>query len=582
VRPAIAGLTSSGGPGIQVQQLKSLTIDTAAPPAFSSGPSSRIDVHLPAAPGAWSIAATVDVGTTIQQTIAGIPLQIPISVEVTVRVDGIQIDAPLDFDMSVPQRPRVAGAGTPQVAMQLSISSTDPLVGPLAGAISQALDPVIRLALSQAPQLVASQLGTSLQGLNDPPWGNPGPGVAPVAAPVDLEQVALGISTEIQRVHFPFGTTMLPVKFDQPGYGNGSPIDYTDYGDSDIWTGSYLMSEAMRWDLTGDPRALAGATRALDGLEADLDVGGPSNGLLARCAIPLSSPFISVINGGSDYYTGVHDGVALGGFSEISRDQNIGAMLGCAQAFLRVPQLRAVAGRCMTRIVTYLVANDWIAYHHNSGVLSAEFTPAADVMWAFMSCAALADAATWGPYHDANRDLARIMWFPVWISSRDLNEFYKYNLMHETIALLVSTEADPVLYREDLKVIEIGHDTVSTHGNPWFDAVYGMAVPTAAPAMGPLVERELQRWTLRDRRCAPTNLLADPTIPKVLIPATASSAAQWMATEPVPIEKRPHGDFLWQQSPFQIDGGISDPQLQEPGVDLVLPYWTARAYGMIR
>ena len=54
-----------------------------------------------------------------------------------------------------------------------------------------------------------------------------------------------------------------------------------------------------------------------------------------------------------------------------------------------------------------------------------------------------------------------------------------------------------------------------------------------------------------------------------------------VAVYPIPIEKRPPTDFLWQRSPFELDGGC-DPRQQYPGVDLLLPYWAARASGMIR
>ena len=82
--------------------------------------------------------------------------------------------------------------------------------------------------------------------------------------------------------------------------------------DSAIWTGSYLAGEAIRWELTQDPRALAGARRALDGLWACLVAADPQGGLLGRCVVPLSSPFIKDIQGNGDYYAGVHNGVPIG------------------------------------------------------------------------------------------------------------------------------------------------------------------------------------------------------------------------------------------------------------------------------
>lgn len=73
---------------------------------------------------------------------------------------------------------------------------------------------------------------------------------------------------------------------------------------------------------------------------------------------------------------------------------------------------------------------------------------------------------------------------------------------------------------------------------------------------------------------------ADPSIAKALYSSPLMRGQpSWIAVHPVPIERRPCVDFLWQQNPFHLDGG-GDPQHQQPGVDLLLPYWLGRAYGL--
>src|SRR5439155_21449822 len=96
------------------------------------------------------------------------------------------------------------------------------------------------------------------------------------------------ISDDTPRDHLPYDT-LIPALFDQPGYGHGNVTAYTDFGDSAIWTGHYLMAEALRYDLTQDPRALDRARRAVSGLRACLDVAGPGDGHLARCAVPVGT-----------------------------------------------------------------------------------------------------------------------------------------------------------------------------------------------------------------------------------------------------------------------------------------------------
>ena len=53
-----------------------------------------------------------------------------------------------------------------------------------------------------------------------------------------------------------------------------------------------------------------------------------------------------------------------------------------------------------------------------------------------------------------------------------------------------------------------------------------------------------------------------------------------VAKFPIVVDHRISTDFLWQRSPFDLDAG-GDPHEQAPGVDMVLPYWMARQYGLV-
>jgi len=47
---------------------------------------------------------------------------------------------------------------------------------------------------------------------------------------------------------------------------------------------------------------------------------------------------------------------------------------------------------------------------------------------------------------------------------------------------------------------------------------------------------------------------------------------------PLPVLRRDRGqDFLWQRSPYQLDGGAS-PNDEPPGIDFLCPYWMVRYY----
>jgi uncharacterized protein (TIGR03437 family) len=49
--------------------------------------------------------------------------------------------------------------------------------------------------------------------------------------------------------------------------------------------------------------------------------------------------------------------------------------------------------------------------------------------------------------------------------------------------------------------------------------------------------------------------------------------------EVIPVSERVQTDFLWQRSPFLLYGG-GEGKIEAPGIDLILPYWMGRYYGM--
>jgi hypothetical protein len=575
---AFQGMTSSAG---VVTGVQSIVVDTTATPAFGlTGSPTRLEIQLPGASGAWSIAATLDLSLGVSTSVLGVPVSASVPGEVSVDVQGISISAPVDFDMSDPRRPVATKIGAPAIAMRVSITSPQPLIQQAAGPLGTLIGNVLQGALLGAGMLAPSQLQATIASLNVAPWGRGGPGALPVAAPIDLAARAADISDEMQRVHMPF-EMVLEVRFDQPGYGNGSPIGYDDFGDSAIWTGSFLAGEAMRLDVTQDARALAACARALDGLTACLDAADPQGGLLARTTIPLSSTFSAQLAGWTDYYTGVHNGVPIGAIGQVSRDQYLGALMGITQAMLRAPPLRADAARLVGRMVRYIDAQGWIVCEHNTGIPSAVMVSSPELIWAFLSAGNVADRAGLGSLHDANLALPRVEWLSAWTSSRDeWPDYFKFNLFHEVLMTELACEADPALYREHLKGLEITRDVIGHHENAWFDAVYAIAVPSAAPALAAQIETELQRCALRGMRDFTATNSADPTIAQAPNPDTTPGAPPTVAAFPIPIEKRRTNDFLWQSSPFILDQ-TGDPHLQLPGEDVTLPYWAARAFGFI-
>ncbi|MHC4391929.1 MAG: hypothetical protein ACYS22_11525 [Planctomycetota bacterium] len=589
IRTQLTGLTASNG--AVVTSIRTLTLDIGAAPGLSSPDPSSVSLDVPAAPGAWGVTATLDVQVPIQTQVLGIPISTVIAGDLTAEIRNLRFVSDVVFDLTDPANPKPVGAVSPRVTFQLVLSSNTPLIQGLTGTLTQVLDPVIRAGLAVGGIYIQQQLTGMLQGVGGQTWGLGGPGIQPVQNPVNLEALALQVSDEIVATHTPFGTVVDAV-FDQPTYGSGNVVRYGGYGDSAIWTGHYLMAEALRFDVTGDPRARAAAEKVFEGLRKSIDVSA-YDGQLSRCVIPVSSPQITSIQNGLDYSVGLVDGIAYGCEGNISRDQYLGCVMGMVQSFLRVPSLRDRARVLINRMIDYLNRNEWIAYQHD-GVTPARglFAQTPHVVWAMIKAANLVDPNRWGGLHAQYRGLSEIGWFTAWASNFEVHSsYYKFNLGHATAVIQASCETDPTLYRDYVRTLETTRDAVGHHMNGWFDSVYAFLVPARAQIFGPVVESELQHWALRSRRRQPVDLTNDPAI--IAVPYTSSllstnsvagatSGAQTIqvALHPIPIEKRGYTDFVWQRGPFGLTGH-GNPTHQTPGVDLVLPYWLGRSYGFL-
>lgn len=207
----------------------------------------------------------------------------------------------------------------------------------------------------------------------------------------------------------------------------------------------------------------------------------------------------------------------------------------------------------------------------------------------------LADRLRWGSYWSEELAAMGPLLAPEYLLAIESpnNSYYNFNLNHLTNFNVIREEPDPSV-REYLKrefaIIDAStRDDVNAH----FEAITFALTGERARLRRSIAH--LGDWIAyrnstadphnsarcgTDLRCVPQDLVdfhqrTPAGSQEVDIPG--SSTTMRSAT-PLLVEMRaPQQDFLWQRSPYQLDGGY-DPQDEEPGVDFLLPYWMLRYY----
>ncbi len=571
----LQGMVGKGGSGFAVGSVTLTGHTLADPPAFSasSGASERLSLALPAAPTGWEL----DLEVGLDASLFGGSATITQTIDVAVAIRGLRVEQSVEVDTSDPLRPAILHFGAPQIALQLDVSSSHFLAGPLLSTVRPLLDAFVRDELDALVVDLTAQLG-ALSASPGPALGlggNPTPFTGPR---VDLESLAVAVETALLRDNF-FAGMVFEANLDDPAYGSGNVQAYWGQGDSAFWTGHFLAALAYRAKVAPDPALEARADEILTALTRCLDVS--PQGQLSRVAFPLASPYAAPLYNDPRMFVATLPGGSYIGLDDVSRDQYIGVVLGLGRVLEAFPALEGRAAGLIDRLLTYLHVSGWSAFENDGITLSASFAQNPLAMLALLQNGKRALPTRWGGEFDAWAPLLAVAWFPAWFGTLNTHEeYYKFNLLHDNLVNLCEVETDPDRYREYLKILRLERAALAHHQNAWFDAVYAMAVPPAATALGPEVETGLQRWAARPRRGYAVANSLDPQIPQTLFHfLDPSKPPEIIAAVPLPVERRRYADYLWQRSPFDLDGTWPDT-FQAPGLDLLLPYWFGRAHGM--
>jgi hypothetical protein len=390
------------------------------------------------------------------------------------------------------------------------------------------------------------------------------------------ESDALAISSNIQRLHLPYGTILDPVfaSFDPDSPGYTEVVSYARAGDSAIWTGHYLAAEAAHYYVTRSPDALDNVWRALRGIRSLLDVTGSD--VLARCLVPVDSPYAAAIQqqeaGHGIYYSSLGDQNYFW-IGNTSRDQYSGVLFGLGVAFDLVEQsdVRSFIRHDVTRILNYLLRHGWNVVMPD-GRISTTFVYRPDQQLSFLQIGRRVNPQRFGIIYSLYRSvLASFVAIPIAFDNVDEHSsYFKFNLNYINLFSLIRLEEPSSPFRRlYLNAYDMLRGRTAQHGNAHFNMI-DRALKGANDAREGETLILLDQWLQRPRRDYWVDLRGTD-LDDCGDPNRACSS--------IPVNKRVNTDFLWQRSPFQLSGG-GEGKIETAAIDYILPYWIARAYGL--
>lgn len=385
------------------------------------------------------------------------------------------------------------------------------------------------------------------------------------------DAAAMRIERKIRDRHVPYLGIIDPVF---ASADSTEIVSYTRCGDSAIWTGHYLAAEAYRYNVTRSLEARANIMDALNGIRKLVEATG--NDMLARCAIPVDSPYASAIVSEESLH-GVHvaaiDGIPHFWVGNTSRDQYMGVFFGLTAAFQMVQdqEVHDWVSMLATRMLVALMDRHWSVVMPD-GTESTTFIGRPDQQLAMLKLGRRINPKVFeSDYKWRANTYAYAVPAPILVETRDLhNSYFKFNLDYAAMYMLL-TSGDSTWIRTHYKnAFDILRKATDDHDNAHFDMVT-VAITGRNPQLDERVNRLLDSWLERPDRDFWTDLR----------PFYAScNGDDNQSCTVVPVEQRVVTDFLWQRSPFQLWGGWLGTT-ESAGIDYLLPYWMGRYYGVI-
>jgi len=387
----------------------------------------------------------------------------------------------------------------------------------------------------------------------------------------------------IQEQHTPLGLV-----FDVFPPSNVSPIRYADVEDSAIWTGAYIASQAFRFSVTGNQRAMENIERSLFAIH-ELRMITAKEGLLARGFLKGTSAPANETEwhkGTGDYENYVWKG-------DVSRDQYLGIFFGLAVAF---PFIQSEVVKNMILVDIHSLADHII--DNNLHIIDVDGKPTqygnfsvrpfnVDGLSAILALAIIRIAHNitgdekfrryYTDYLIRSEQYHKIAWQWLGFGLELFRNYVNYNMAFMALYSLITVEIDSELKLLYLNLLDKIWINVKDDLNSFFTFIHhGMRgiISLDEAIRGAIQSLELFPFPLVNRVVENSK---DPSISKSFF-----LDRKWrrQAKYPLPMDHRVPSNFIWKENPRLLDGGSGNGRIFHPASYLVA-YWMGRYYRLI-
>ncbi len=389
---------------------------------------------------------------------------------------------------------------------------------------------------------------------------------------------------------------------------------YGSTGDSAIWTGVYLGTQALRYGVTKDPDAKKNLRRNLEALDGYLHVTNKT-GYIARYWGMQNS----LTYGGDkwckekDSCRKVTSGKYAGDYWEslTTKDQYSGWFfgMGIAYDFVEDADLRTMIKNDVIEVVDQLIRDNWIIIDDlgEYKFISAGPRPTYIYQLSWLTIAyhisgleryraEIEKRLNW--FHFFTLELSSISTF-----TNHYAQYYANNLGHTTWYIVLRL-AKAYYSQDDYKRLrtifdKYVHSYVRLAHNPWFNAIH-MAQGEYKASKGDSYQSQLEEDLGQFFKCPKVNyhlparprssytldkvtswLRYFPTLQEILQYVKLPLKPQ--ADKAFPIPMQCESQFMFQSNPYTIEScGYDDPLGVAPGHDYLAAYWVAFYHGLIK